>query len=209
MRRVLSIGIIVLVAAAFTVAVLTEGNGPAFLVALVAVAGMMVGLVFLVAFSGGPEARLGARFQDGQAFAELEDAIAERRSPQELGDHDLSGFGTPPAGGAWVSAQAFVATLVPVPPTPVGPAGAAHRHERLAGLRTEGAGLIRLAKAADVDLAPYEAYLTDARRAARHGDTAATLRSLQLANELLRATVERTVAKRTGARTERPPTGRP
>ncbi len=209
MRRALSIGIIVLVAVAFAVAVLTGGKGPAFLVSLVAVGGMMVGLVFLVAFSGGPEAHLGPRYQDGPVFAELEDAIAEGRTSRGLGVPELSGFGTPPAGGSWVSAQAFVANLVPVPPTPVGPASAARRHERLAGLRTEGAGLIRLAKAAEVNLTPYEAYLTDARRAARRGDTVATLRSLELANELLRATVERTVAKRMGASMERPPTGRP
>ncbi len=211
MRRALSIGIILLVAAAFTVAVITEGTGPAFLIALVAVAGILVGLVFLVAFSGGTEMHPRSPFRDFPALEDLETPMAGGGPTGGLGDHDAPAFrgGPPGVGGPWISAQAFVAALVPIPQPPSGLSGAALRRHLLADLRTEGAGLIRLAKAAKVDLAPYEAFLVDTRNAARRGDAIATLRSLTMANELLRATVERTVAKRKSERHERADPRRP
>ncbi len=205
-RRVLSVVAIVFVAAAFAVATLTRGEGWLFTASTVCGAVMLIVIVFLVAFGG---ARTPHRESPPDGFAAFEKAaqVATRggllAGPQGAGPAgDLS---EPAVDGASKgSARAFVLTLVPIPAYPSTVSSVAARKEFLDSLRREGTGLIRLAKVIDVDIAPYQAFLADAREAALLGDTAAPLRSLQLANELLRATLEKALIKRRSAGQEIP-----
>ncbi len=198
MRRVLYVGIIVLVAVAFAVAGLTQGKGPLFVASLVLAAGMLIALVFLAAFSG---VRNPMRPSPRDDVGALEDAarfVTRAGWPGEIpgGAPGGAARGRPGAAASRRWAQSFVSVLVPVPVPPGGLLTPAARREFLEDLRREGRGLIRLAKITGADVSPYQAFLTDARKAALQGDSEATLRSLQLANELLRGTIEKFLMKR-------------
>lgn len=196
-RRVLPVVIIVLVGVAFTVAVLTGGTGTLYVASLVAAAAMLIVVVFLVAFSRG---RAPGPRAPGGDFLSFEEA-AHHASRGGLFADSSGGEVRGPSGDvadetSKSSARAFVRTLVPVPEVPQTLSVAASRRELLSALRKEGTGLIRLANVTGVDVAPYKAFLADAREAALRGDTEASLRSVQLANELLRATIEKFLVKR-------------
>lgn len=194
MNRIAYVGIIVFVAAAFTVAALTGGQGPIFLASLVAAAAVLIVIVFYMAFAGDrtaprsqPESFLAfeeaTRYLGGGGFVDEGGAEPRGLGGSRTGDETSK-----------VSVRAFVSTLVPKPIPP--PDFPADRQAFLDALRKEGTGLIRLAKVTGVDVAPYQAFLEDARKGALAGDWRATLRSLQLANELLRATIEKFLIKR-------------
>jgi hypothetical protein len=198
LRRVLPVVIIVLVGVAFTVAVLTGGTGVLFLASLVAAAVMLIAVVFVVAFSRGREPAARAPLGDFMSFEEaarhatrgglFEDpSVGAAAGPivNRLGDEMSRG-----------SARAFVATLVPFPVTPKSLSTKTSRRALLDALRKEGTGLIRLANVTGVNVAPYKEFLADAREAALRGDAGTSLRSVQLANELLRSTVEKHLVMR-------------
>ena len=196
MKRSVATGVIVLVAVAFVVAALTGGQGWPFVASLVVAAAVMIGFVFYVAFSGGggPRPR-----RTGRDFLAFEEATRYLEAP---GLSDGARSAHRPAGdpatieAMVVSARAFVRTLVPEPVPPPDLSVAPDRREYLDALRKEGTGLIRLAKVTGVDVAPYQAFLSDTREEAVLGEWSATLRSLQLANELLRATIVKFLVKR-------------
>lgn len=199
LRRVSSVGIVVLVGAAFAVAVFTGGEGPVFLVSVVVGAGMLVGLVLLVAFSGAAEMPRNPASENLEALGQLESAASEGEGVQNLDGRraDEVSSGLRAALDARAPPGTLVAILVPPPRLPAGHSEVEAPSERLRALRDEGAGLIRLAKVMDLDLAPYRAFLADIGKAARKADARTTLRSLQLANELLRGTIENGLAKGT------------
>ncbi len=198
MRRVLPVVIIVLVGVAFTVAALTGGTGSLFVASLVAAAAMLIVVVFLVAFSRGSEPAAGA---PSGGFLPFEEAARHARRGglfDESGSEAARGSSEGAVGDAVSrdSARAFVSTLVPFPVAGSSLSTAASRKALLDALRKEGTGLVRLAKVTGVDVTPYKAFLADAREAALQGDGGASLRSLQLANELLRASIEKFLFKR-------------
>lgn len=198
MRRIIPIGIIAVVGVAFVVAVVTGAQGPLFLPSLLAVAGLLVVLVFAVVFGG--QRASPRRAQRGHSFANEETSFRKTLegftgSLSEL-DPEYGIRADLETEGSERSARAFVRTLVPVPPAPVSLSVPSARHASLDALREEGRGLIRLAKIMGLDVEPYGALLSDTRVAAMRGDAETTLRSLQLANELLRARVEKFIVKR-------------
>ena len=198
MRRAIYIGMILFVAGAFGVAALTRGTGSLFFAALVAAAGMLIAVVFLIAIVGARDPRPASRIEGYLAF---EEAARHARkgglydAPEEA---ESDGFPREPLldPGSRSSAKAFVSTLVPVPIPPGPLSTVAARRDFIEALRKEGTGLIHLAKVTGVDASPYRAFLADARKATVHRDTDATFRSLQLGNELLRATIEKFLVKR-------------
>lgn len=196
-RRVLSVGIIALVAAAFAIAALTQGTGWLFLASLASAASMLIVVVFLMAFSG---ERTSGRPYRGGDFGNFEEAARYALRGAAPGNSSRAGAGgssdDPRDDGTGGSPRALVNYLVPMPRVPSTLLPGASRRELLDAFRKEGTGLIRLAKLTGVDVLPYQAFLADARRAALRGDAQATLRSLQLANELLRATIEKGFIKR-------------
>ena len=109
-------------------------------------------------------------------------------------DEALARLGAPGA-----AAQGFVKTRAPPPPPPPAFPPQGSNRVYLNALRAEGSGLIKLAKVIGVDVAPYGEFLADARTAALQGDAEATVRSLELANELLRGTAENFLVKRRSA----------
>ncbi|HYM40907.1 MAG TPA: hypothetical protein VEY12_12335 [Thermoplasmata archaeon] len=198
MRRILSVGIVLFVAVAFTLAVLSEGKGWLFLGSMVAAASMMIVVVFLLAFSTGHEPRPYGRSDTFLGFEEAgRQAIRSGFLDASVRSDPLGMTREHPEDErSRISARAFVRTLVPSPEVPRALTAASARREFLAALKREGTGLVRLAKVTGVDVAPYQAFLADARKAALRGDAGATLRSLQLANELLRASIEKFLVKR-------------
>ena len=198
MRRIFAAGIVLFVAGAFTVAALTGGQGSLFLAALVAAAVLLIGVVFVMAFSEGVTLRRRSPARDFLAF----EKAARYVRGGALGDASMAWNprGFPTAGTAnetaKISARAFVETLVPAPRPAVSVSSAGDRKAFLDALRADGSGLFRLANVTGIDVTPYQAFLADARSGAHQGDWGATLRSLQLANELLRATIEKFLVKR-------------
>ncbi len=205
-RRVLSVVAIVFVAAAFTVASLTGGKGWLFVASTVCGAGMLIVIVFLVAFGGGRTPYRTPPTEEFRAFEKAAQVATRGRLLPGLEETGLPDGVTPQLvdEGSKGSARAFVLTLVPVPTYPTSVSSVSARKEFLDALRREGTGLIRLAKVTGIEIAPYQKFLADAREAALLGDTEAPLRSLQLANELLRATIEKTLVKRRIAGQEMP-----
>ena len=198
MKRTVAAGGIVLVAAAFIVAALTGGQGWLFVTSLVVASGVLIAVVFYVTFSRGAPPRPRAPGREYLAFDEATGYLRDSGFPDGFGTRGSRG---PPdeatANEALVvSARAFVRTLVPVPAPPPDLSVTADHRAYLEALRREGTGLIRLAKVTGVDVAPYQAFLSDTREEAVAGEWRATLRSLQLANELLRATIVKWLVKR-------------
>jgi hypothetical protein len=197
-RRGVYVGMVVFVAAAFGLATWTRGTGLIFLVSMVAAAGVLIAVVFLIAIVGGRDPRPGSRVDAFVAFEEAARHAKKGGLYASPGDEELDGFAREPLldSGSRSSAKAFVRTLVPVPIPPGPLATVSARTELLEALRKEGAGLIQLAKVTGADASPYRSFLADARKAALRGDTDATVRSLQLGNELLRAAIEKFLIKR-------------
>jgi len=196
-RRILAVGLVVFIAAVFTLAVVTTGEGGLFLASVISAAGVLIAIVVLVALPGkrGP-----SRASPVGDFAMFEEAARHAVQGGLVDDLQETTEGAPSADrdedASRGSARAFVRALVPVPRPPPALASAATRGEFLDALRKEARGLIRLARVTMIDVTPYQAILADARNAALKGDGQATLRSLQLANELLRATIEKQLVKR-------------
>ncbi len=192
------LGAILFVGVAFTLAVLSGGKGWLFVGSMVAAAGVLIIIVFVMAFSSGRGSHVGS---PEDRFAALDGALWDAAgSPVSdgAGERDATGLLGEQADDdqARAAARALVRTLVPGPRAPPTLTGAADRREFLASLRREGAELIRLGRLAGTDLAPYQDLLADARTSAQRGREEATLRALQLANELLRASVEKSLVKR-------------
>lgn len=197
MRQIVAVGMVVFVAAVFTVAVVTTGEGGLFLASVVSAAGVLIALAMLVALpsrrelSGDSRVEGLARFEEAARHA-VSGGLVDDSQETDMQAASPDRDGEPFRG----SARAFVRALVPAPTPPPALASASTRSEYLDALRKEARGLIRLARVTMIDITPYKAILTDARKAALRGDGEATLRSLQLGNELLRATIEKQLVKR-------------
>jgi hypothetical protein len=198
MRRILIVGMIVFVGVMAALAMLTQGEGTLFVASAVSAAAVLIAVVVLVVFSGTrrpvPDAAPGdfSGFEEAARYA-LRGGLVDRAGP---GDPQGSPQDLEAIEVSRSSAHAFVKALVPLAVSPPALGSASTRREFLDALRREGTGLIRLAQVTGVDVTPYQAFLADARKAALRGDGSATLRSLQLANEMLRSTIEKFLVKR-------------
>ncbi len=197
MNRSLLIGIIVFVGAAFLIAALSGGQGWIFLASVGVAATLLIAAVLILASSGEASGHSDSPDIDFSAFERasslLLGGMGNGTTGPETGSSDDATRGREYTK---VSARVFVATLVPAPRPPTQPEDAAARREVLEALRREGTGLIRLAKVVGVDVSPYQAFLAEIRGEANRGDWQGTLRSLRLANELLRATIEKHLVNR-------------
>ena len=198
LNRALLTGIIVFVGAAFIVAALSGGRGWIFLTSVGLAATLLIAAVLVLAFSGDARRRPDSPDIDFSSFERAASLIRGNGLPYGAAVPGARGPG--PAGmgrdAVRASARVFVTTLVPAPQPPAAPEDAAGRREFLDALRKEGTGLIRLAKVMGVDVSPYQELLADTRGEAVRGEWRGTLRSLQLANELLRATIEKFLVNR-------------
>ncbi len=192
---VLAIG---LVAVAFVLAAITGGQGTLFLGALIVIAALLIGIVFFAAFAGTGPTRERAPARDFLAFEEATGYLRGGGLPDGASARGHPGLVSDPSANeaTLASARAFVRTLVPAPSPLLDLSVVSDRKDFLNALRREGTGLIRLAKVTGVDVTPYQDFLVDARGEAVQGDWHSTLRSLQLANELLRATIVKVLMKR-------------
>ena len=198
MRRILPIGMVVFVAGAFALAVVTQGDGWIYIASVVSAAGVLIALVLLLALPGGRDLRKEALPDDFLTFERAAEHASRGglfRRPEDRADQ-LPALDPARGDASREAARAFVRTLVPTPRLSEELSKGEAQKSYLDALRKEGRGLIRLANVTGVDLTPYRAFITDARKAALQGDANATLRSLGLANELLRASIERFLVKR-------------
>jgi hypothetical protein len=196
-RPILAVAMVVFIAAVFAVAYMTTGEGGLFLASVVSAAGVLIALVVVVALPAKPRMREDSPQDDFAMFEEAARHAVRGGLVNESPGTDLKTLLPDREDeSSRESARAFVKALVPAPRPPPALASAVARGEFLDALRKEARGLIRLSRVTMTDIAPYKAILADARKAALRGDGQATIRSLQLANELLRATIEKHLVKR-------------
>ena len=198
MNRAALVAVIVFVGAAFIAAAVSGGQGWVFLAAVGLAATLLIAAVLVLAFSSDAKKHSDSQDIDFSSFERAARLLRGNGLPNGAADPRARRPAAPGTGPEAVraSARVFVTTLVPRPQPPAAPEDPAARREFLDALRREGTGLIRLAKVMGVEVSPYQELLADTRGEAVRGDWSGTLRSLQLANELLRATIEKFLVNR-------------
>ncbi len=182
--------LVVFIGAAFVVVTLTGDQGDAFIGLVLGSSFLLVLLVAYIAFGGTP-ARSEQTFLEEFDWTGAKGPASDAPALDDLERAQrvfLPSSLSPDTARSGV--RAFVEGLVALPPAPPPSASVASRRAYVAALRQEGRRLIGLARVTGVNIEPYRLYLLDARRAAFDGDREGSLRSLRLANELLRRSVE-------------------
>jgi hypothetical protein len=199
-RAFLAIGAIAFVGLAFVVFSIARGSFIAQMTA-VAAAGVLTLLALSIASvrvqrsSRRAAAAVPPRRADRERPAPPQDP--ERESPHVLLLQDSDDAAVSPLEGPFdESPRRLVESYVPFPKLPSWPLTAITRRQCIRALKEEGQGLLRLAEGFHLDLRAYREWVEDARRAALRGEYDAPLRSIKLANELLRSAVEKEITKR-------------
>lgn len=213
-RRVLPLGIITFLGIAFVVAAVNGAQGLPFVALLVAMAFSLILIVSYVAFGG---SRVVARQAGLEEFGLERERFTSSLTDRVMENWKLVSEAVPkvfPLGIAFSQpgsgssepeviahldephelVEKYVRSIVPVPRigNPTGPEA---RQQAVDALREEARGLIRLAKVIRTEVGPYREFVVDARKAAVMGRTDESLNAIRLANELLRASIEKSFTK--------------
>jgi hypothetical protein len=214
-RRALPLGIISFLGAAFVVAAVNGPQGLPFVALLLAMAFVLIIIVTYVAFGGSRDSVRQAGLEEFGLQRERRRSVITERVRENWKAVSQAVPRVLPLGTALshtapgdpradrptthdeprLLVEKYVRSIVPVPRLPRNSFSPQARQDAVEALREEARGLIRLAKITGIEIEPYREFVVDARQAAVVGRIDESLHSIALANEILRASVEKSFMK--------------